>query len=44
MILNEEKYKLDGKEIVLRSAMLDEAQMLIDYLKAVTGETRFFDV
>ena len=41
MILNEEKYKLDGKEIVLRSAMLDEAQMLIDYLKAVTGETRF---
>ncbi len=41
MILEEEKYILDGKRIVLRSARLDEAQMLIDYLKTVTGETRF---
>lgn len=41
MILTEEKHMLNGKEIVLRSAKLDEAQMLIDYLKTVTGETRF---
>ena len=41
MILAEEKHILDGKNIVLRSARLDEAQMLIDYLKTVTSETRF---
>ena len=41
MILEEEKYILNDKEVVLRSARLDEAQMLIDYLITVTGETRF---
>lgn len=41
MRLEEERYQLDGKEIVLRSPELNEAQMLIDYLKTVTGETRF---
>lgn len=43
MILSEEKYELDGKEILLRSAneTADDANMLIDYLKTVTGETRF---
>ena len=41
MILAEENYILDGKKIVLRSARFDEAQMLIDYLKTVTSETRF---
>lgn len=41
MILAEEIYKLDGKKIILRSARSDEAQMLIDYLKTVTSETRF---
>ena len=41
MILAEEKYILNDKEVRLRSARLDEAQMLIDYLKIVTGETRF---
>ena len=41
MILAEEKYILNDKEVVLRSARMDEAQMLIDYLNAVTGETRF---
>lgn len=41
MIFQERKYILDEKEIVLRSAREDEAQMLIDYLKTVTGETRF---
>ena len=39
MILAEEKYELDGKEIVLRSANTDDADMLIEYLKTVTGET-----
>ena len=33
--------KLDGKKILLRSARADESQMLIDYLKTVTAETRF---
>ena len=41
MILKEEKYELYGKEILLRSASADDAAMLIDYLKTVTGETRF---
>ena len=41
MILEEEKYILNDKEVVLRSARTDEAQMLIDYLITVTGETRF---
>ena len=41
MILTEEKYILEGKEIVLRSPKSDDAQMLIDYLKTVTSETRF---
>ena len=41
MVLAEEKYELGGKEIVLRSANTDDADMLIEYLKTVTGETRF---
>ena len=41
MRINEEKYNLDGKEIILRNARQDEAQMLLNYLKTVTGETRF---
>jgi len=41
MVLTEEYYILDQKEILLRSARLDEVQLLIDYLKIVTGETRF---
>lgn len=41
MILAKEKYKLGNKEIVLRSARPDEAQILLNYLKTVTGETRF---
>ncbi len=41
MKLAEEKYVLDGKEITLRSAKPEEAQMLIEHLKIVTGETRF---
>ena len=41
MILAEETFELDGREIVLRSAEPDEAGLMIDYLKTVTGETRF---
>lgn len=43
MVLTEEKYELDGREILLRSAneSADDANMLIDYLKTVTRETRF---
>lgn len=41
MILNEEKHYLNGKEIIFRSAKEEEADMLIGYLKTVTGETRF---
>ena len=41
MIFAEEIHILDGKKILLRSARTDESQMLIDYLKTVTGETRF---
>ena len=41
MIFDEEKYTLGKREIVLRSAHEDEADMLIDYLKTVCGETDF---
>ena len=41
MIFDAETYELDGKEIVLRSARTDEADKLLDYIKTVTGETRF---
>ena len=41
MILTEEKYELNGKEILLRSANPEDAGMLIDYLKTVTRETGF---
>ena len=41
MILADEKYELNGKEILLRSASVDDADMLLNYLQTVTGETRF---
>ena len=41
MILKEETHLLNGKTVTLRSARKDEAQMLIDYLKTVSYETRF---
>ncbi len=41
MILDNEEYELNGKKIVFRSASEDDADMLINYLKTVTGETRF---
>ncbi len=41
MVFNEEIYTIGEKSIVLRSAHEDEADMLIDYLKTVTGETNY---
>ena len=41
MLLAEQRHTSNDKEIILRSARLDEAQMLIDHLKTVAGETRF---
>ena len=41
MTFEEKVYDLNGKKITLRSAKIEEAQMLIDYLKTVCGETRF---
>ena len=43
MILTDEKYELNGKEVLLCSAKenAENADMLIDYLKTVSGETRF---
>ena len=36
-----EEHSLKGKQILLRSATAEDADMLIDYLKTVSGETRF---
>ena len=43
MIFDEEKFTLGERNIVLRSAKENEAeaQMLVDYLKTVCGETNF---
>lgn len=43
MVFEREEYELAGKTIVLRSAQenAEEAQMLVDYLKTVCGETKF---
>ena len=41
MRIEKESLTLDGSEIVLRCAEPGEAGMLLDYLKTVTGETRF---
>lgn len=41
MLIDEERLTLNGHEILLRSAAAEDAQMLIDYLRTVCGETRF---
>lgn len=41
MLVNEEYLTLNGHEILLRNAKNEDAQMLIDYLRIVCGETRF---
>ncbi len=41
MIVAEERYELNGREVVLRCPRAEDAEMLIEYLKLVTGETRF---
>ena len=41
MIKKEDTFQKNGREITLRNARPEDAQMLIEYLKTVTGETRF---
>lgn len=41
MILKEENYILNGENITFRSPEKSDAQLLVDYLKTVSGETRF---
>ena len=41
MFFPKETYILSGRTIVLRTAREDEAEMLLDYLKTVSGESRF---
>ena len=41
MIFAERRYELNGRDILLRSAAADDADMLKNYLKTVCGETRF---
>ncbi len=41
MFFEEKEYVLADKRILLRSAKTEEAQLLVDYLKTVCGETRF---
>lgn len=41
MLIDEERINLNGHEILLRSAKTEDAQILIDYLRTVCGETRF---
>ena len=43
MILNEEEHVLNGNKIVFKSPCVEDAEMLIKYLKTVTGETPFLE-
>ncbi len=41
MIIEQEKYNLNGKELILRCAEEADAEILLEYIKVVSGETRF---
>lgn len=41
MLIDEEHLTLNGHEILIRNAEAGDAEMLIDYLRTVCGETRF---
>ncbi len=41
MKINNIKIDLNGHELILRNANADDAEMLIEYLKVTSGETRF---
>ncbi len=41
MTIDREIYEIDGKELLLRCAEESDAETLINYLKTVSGETRF---
>ena len=41
MLINNEIINVKGKELLLRNATEEDAQILIDYLKVTCGETRY---
>ncbi|MCM1055200.1 MAG: GNAT family N-acetyltransferase [Bacteroides sp.] len=41
MFFEQEKLILDGHEILLRKAEIEDAPLLVEYLRTVSGETRF---
>ena len=41
MKIETKEYELNGHKLVLRSAVKEDAQMMLPYLKRVCGETRF---
>lgn len=41
MIIDSEIIRVKGKNLLLRTAVAEDAQMLIDYLKTACGETRY---
>ncbi len=41
MIIKQEKYDLNGKELILRCAREEDAEILLEYIKVVSGETKF---
>lgn len=41
MRIDDIKIMMNGKELLLRSATEEDAQMLLDYIKVTCGETRF---
>lgn len=41
MLIENEKVIVKGREVLFRNAREEDAQMLLDYLKVVSGETRY---
>lgn len=41
MLIEERSKIVDGRELSIRTATVDDAQMLIDYLRRVCGETKY---
>lgn len=41
MLVDEERFTLNGHEILLRNAKKEDAQTMVDNLRTISGETRF---
>lgn len=41
MLVDEERFALNGHEILLRNAKKEDAQTMVDHLRTISGETRF---